>query len=44
MILLYHHDSNLGSSGALRIEQFLILNSNFQTMCVYIHLPLQSTA
>ena len=44
MNLIYHYDYWLGGSEALRIEQFLIFNSNFQIMFVYIPLTHRSTA
>ncbi|KKL67608.1 hypothetical protein LCGC14_2133270 [marine sediment metagenome] len=44
MNLLYHYDYNLGGSEALRIEQFLIFNSNLQTLFVYIPLTFRSMA
>ena len=33
--LHYKYDHGLGESEALRMEQFLIFNSNFQTVFIY---------
>jgi len=44
MNLEYNYDYWFGGSRGLRIEQFLIFNSNFQTMFVYIPLTPMSVA